>query len=124
MLVGERRSRPHLVGRQAHSAVCAISGTTGSHRSAALAEREVLLRVAPDQPLQLLPHDRTCVPNWMLRAGLFSGSVAGWSKTVIAESRSRPHCCLTAQQNTAPGTHGVRVSKQFSDGFVYSDAGG
>lgn len=94
----------------------------------ALAEREVLLRVAPHliRPLQfVLPHEPHLRPKWMLRAGLFLyDRLGGWS----GQKQSLPKSFATSllpgrAANAAPGTHwGAGLKPQFSDGFVYSDA--
>jgi len=94
----------------------------------ALAEREVLLRVAPHliRPLQfVLPHEPHLRPKWMLRAGLFLyDRLGGWS----GQKQSLPKSFATSLQpgraaHAAPGTHwGAGLKPQFSDGFVYSDA--
>lgn len=88
----------------------------------ALAEREVLLRVAPHliRPLQfVLPHEPHLRPKWMLRAGLFLyDRLGGWS----------------GQKQTLPASFGVNLAANpeenwgaglkadFTSGFVYSDA--
>jgi glycerol-3-phosphate dehydrogenase len=81
----------------------------------ALAEREVMLRIAPHlvEPLLfVLPHEPHLRPAWMIRAGLFLYDHLGGRKTL-------------------PGSFGVDLSNgkwsaglkhRFRKGFVYSDA--
>jgi glycerol-3-phosphate dehydrogenase len=81
----------------------------------ALAEREVLLRIAPHlvEPLLfVLPHEPHLRPAWMIRVGLFLYDHLGGRKTL-------------------PGSFGVDLSDgrwsaglkhRFRKGFVYSDA--
>lgn len=85
----------------------------------ALAEREVLLRVAPHliKPLQfVLPHEPHLRPRWMLRAGLFLyDRLGGWS----GQKQSLP----TSFAARLTGTKwGAGLGAKFTDGFVYSDA--
>jgi D-erythritol 1-phosphate dehydrogenase len=88
----------------------------------ALAEREVLLRVAPHliRPLQfVLPHEPHLRPKWMLRAGLFLyDRLGGWSgqKQTLPASFSTKFGAI-AQNNWASG-----LKADFTSGFVYSDA--
>jgi D-erythritol 1-phosphate dehydrogenase len=88
----------------------------------ALAEREVLLRVAPHliRPLQfVLPHEPHLRPKWMLKAGLFLyDRLGGWS----GQKQTLPASFLTnftvnAQRHWAAG-----LKADFTSGFVYSDA--
>lgn len=88
----------------------------------ALAEREVLLRVAPHliKPLQfVLPHEPHLRPKWMLRAGLFLydrlGGLSGQKQTL-------PTSFATGLGKTASSNWGAGLKAQFSEGFVYSDA--
>jgi glycerol-3-phosphate dehydrogenase len=81
----------------------------------ALAEREVMLRIAPHivEPLAfVLPHEPHLRPAWMIRAGLFLYDHLGGRKTL-------------------PGSYGVDLAgtpwsaglkPRFRKGFVYSDA--
>ena len=81
----------------------------------ALAEREVMLRIAPHlvEPLAfVLPHEPHLRPAWMIRVGLFLYDHLGGRKTL-------------------PGSYGVDLSgtawsaglkHRFRKGFVYSDA--
>ena len=83
--------------------------------SESLAEREVLLRIAPHlvEPLAfVLPHEPHLRPAWMIRAGLFLYDHIGGRRTL-------------------PGSFGVRLDgtrwgaglkPRFRRGFVYSDA--
>ena len=88
----------------------------------ALAEREVLLRVAPHliKPLQfVLPHEPHLRPKWMLRAGLFLyDRLGGWSgqKQTLATSFS------ASLKKTQTSNWGAGLKAQFGEGFVYSDA--
>jgi D-erythritol 1-phosphate dehydrogenase len=88
----------------------------------ALAEREVLLKVAPHliRPLQfVLPHEPHLRPKWMLRAGLFLyDRLGGWSgqKQTLPASFSTKFGAL-AHNNWAAG-----LKAYFTSGFVYSDA--
>jgi D-erythritol 1-phosphate dehydrogenase len=88
----------------------------------ALAEREVLLRVAPHliRPLQfVLPHEPHLRPKWMLKAGLFLyDRLGGWSgqKQTLPASFSTKFGSI-AQNNWASG-----LKADFTSGFVYSDA--
>ena len=88
----------------------------------ALAEREVLLRVAPHLvwPARfIMPHVPELRPRWMIRAGLFLyDHLGGWQRRRDAGARS------------LPGSHGVRIDRapyaaalkpQFHHGFEYSD---
>jgi glycerol-3-phosphate dehydrogenase len=81
----------------------------------ALAEREVMLRIAPHlvEPLAfVLPHEPHLRPAWMIRVGLFLYDHLGGRKTL-------------------PGSYGVDLAgtawsaglkHRFRKGFVYSDA--
>jgi len=88
----------------------------------ALAEREVLLRIAPHliRPLQfVLPHEPHLRPRWMLRAGLFLyDRLGGWS----GQRQTLPRSFATALAPTADGDWGAGLKPRFRDGFVYSDA--
>ncbi|WP_045738689.1 glycerol-3-phosphate dehydrogenase [Xanthomonas sp. MUS 060] len=82
----------------------------------ALAEREVLLRLAPHiiWPLRfLLPHQPHLRPAWMLRAGLFLYDHLGRGRRTLPGSR-----------RVALRTHpmGAPLREEFRTGFVYSDA--
>lgn len=88
----------------------------------ALAEREVLLRVAPHliRPLQfVLPHEPHLRPKWMLKAGLFLyDRLGGWSgqKQTLPASFS-VNFAASPKDNWAAG-----LKADFKSGFVYSDA--
>ena len=88
----------------------------------ALAEREVLLRVAPHliKPLQfVLPHEPHLRPKLMLRAGLFLyDRLGGWS----GQKQTLPTSFSTSLKQTAHTNWGAGLKTQFAEGFVYSDA--
>lgn len=88
----------------------------------ALAEREVLLRVAPHliKPMQfVLPHEPHLRPKWMLRAGLFLyDRLGGWS----GQKQTLPTSFATTLKKTASSDWGAGLKPQFAEGFVYSDA--
>jgi glycerol-3-phosphate dehydrogenase len=79
-----------------------------------LAEREVLLRLAPHiiWPLRfVLPHDRSLRPRWMLRTGLFLYDHLGSGRTLPGTE--------TVKLRTHP--YGTPLQDRVTDGFVYSD---
>jgi glycerol-3-phosphate dehydrogenase len=81
----------------------------------ALAEREVLLRLAPHiaRPLTfVLPHDASLRPAWMIRAGLFLYDHLA-RRATLAGSRS-----LDLRRDPAEAP----LKERFSRGFSYSDA--
>ena len=88
----------------------------------ALAEREVLLRIAPHliKPLQfVLPHEPHLRPKWMLRAGLFLyDRLGGWS----GQKQTLPTSFSTSLKPTSSSNWGAGLKSQFAEGFVYSDA--
>jgi len=88
----------------------------------ALAEREVLLRIAPHliKPLQfVLPHEPHLRPKWMLRAGLFLyDRLGGWS----GQKQSLPTSFAATLKKTQTSNWGAGLKAQFGEGFVYSDA--
>jgi glycerol-3-phosphate dehydrogenase len=88
----------------------------------ALAEREVLLKVAPHliKPLQfVLPHEPHLRPKWMLRAGLFLyDRLGGWS----GQKQSLPTSFSASLAKTAKSHWGAGLKAEFDNGFVYSDA--
>jgi D-erythritol 1-phosphate dehydrogenase len=88
----------------------------------ALAEREVLLRVAPHliKPLQfVLPHEPHLRPKWMLRAGLFLyDHLGGWS----GQKQTLPKSFAAKLGATSTSNWGAGLKPQFGEGFVYSDA--
>ena len=80
-----------------------------------LAEREVMLRIAPHiiWPLEfVLPHEKHLRPAWMVRAGLFLYDHIG-GRTSLPRSRS---VRLEAEN------HGAGLKPEFSRGFAYYDA--
>src|SRR2546423_9556817 len=80
----------------------------------ALAEREILLRMAPHaiRPLRfVLPHHPDMRPAWMLRLGLFAYDHLG-GRDILPASRAVD---LTA------GPVGVPLKRQYRRGFGYSD---
>lgn len=82
----------------------------------ALAEREVLLRLAPHiiWPLRfLLPHQPHLRPAWMIRAGLFLYDHLGGSKRSLPRSRR-----LSLRTHPV----GQPLQESLRTGFVYSDA--
>ncbi len=88
----------------------------------ALAEREVLLRVAPHliKPLQfVLPHEPHLRPKWMLRAGLFLyDNLGGWS----GQKQTLPKSFAAKLRASKASNWGAGLKPQFGEGFVYSDA--
>ena len=88
----------------------------------ALAEREVLLRVAPHliKPLQfVLPHEPHLRPKWMLRAGLFLyDNLGGWS----GQKQTLPKSFAAKLGASKSSNWGAGLKPQFGEGFVYSDA--
>ncbi|HCX33350.1 MAG TPA: glycerol-3-phosphate dehydrogenase [Rhodocyclaceae bacterium] len=80
-----------------------------------LAEREVLLRIAPHivSPLTfVMPHVSTLRPAWMIRAGL-------WLYDHIGGGRSLPGSRGVALR---AGGYGAGLKPELSRGFLYSDA--
>ncbi len=88
----------------------------------ALAEREVLLRVAPHliRPLQfVLPHEPHLRPRWMLRAGLLLyDRLGGWS----GQRMTLPRSFAATLAPAGDAWWGAGLKPKFSHGFVYSDA--
>jgi len=88
----------------------------------ALAEREVLLRVAPHliKPLQfVLPHEPHLRPKWLLRAGLFLyDNLGGWS----GQKQTLPKSFAAKLGPSKSSNWGAGLKPQFGEGFVYSDA--
>lgn len=83
--------------------------------SESLAEREVMLRIAPHiiWPLEfVLPHEKHLRPAWMIRAGLFLYDHIG-GRTSLPKSRSI---------RLAPEGHGAGLKPAFTRGFAYYDA--
>lgn len=82
----------------------------------ALAEREVLLRIAPHiiWPLRfVLPHQPHLRPAWMIRIGMFLYDHLGGSTHTLEPSRK-------LDLRTAPV--GLPLREEFTTGFAYSDA--
>jgi len=82
----------------------------------ALAEREVLLRAAPQiiSPLQfVLPHEPHLRPAWMIRAGLFLYDHLGGRKSLPSSF---------GVADLAASKWGAGLKSTFHHGFVYSDA--
>lgn len=82
----------------------------------ALAEREVLLRIAPHiiWPLRfVLPHQPHLRPAWMIRIGMFLYDHLGGSTHTLEPSRK-------LDLRTAPV--GLPLREEFTIGFAYSDA--
>ena len=80
----------------------------------ALAEREVLLRLAPHiiRPLRfVLPHHKALRPAWELRAGLFLYDRLGGRDILPA----------TRMLNLGPGPVGAPLKREYRLGFEYSD---
>src|SRR5437764_6317473 len=80
----------------------------------ALAEREVLLRLAPHiiRPLRfVLPHHRASRPAWQLRAGLFLYDRLG-GRDILPGTRTL---------DLTHGAVGVPLKRQYKLGFEYSD---
>src|SRR6185437_2083933 len=81
----------------------------------ALAEREVLLAIAPHlvEPLRfVLPHEPHLRPKWMIRAGLFLYDHLGGRQTLPRSG------AVTLDA----GGYGAGLKPSFRSGFVYSDA--
>jgi glycerol-3-phosphate dehydrogenase len=81
----------------------------------ALAEREVLLRVAPHliEPLLfVLPHEPHLRPAWMIRTGLFLYDRLGGRMSLPKSSGVK----------LAPAGYGAGLKPRFTRGFVYADA--
>lgn len=83
--------------------------------SESLAEREVMLRIAPHiiWPLEfVLPHEKHLRPAWMIRAGLFLYDHIG-GRTSLPRSRG---------VRLTPQGHGAGLKPAFTRGFAYCDA--
>lgn len=88
----------------------------------ALAEREILLDIAPHlvKPLRfVMPHVPELRPRWMIRAGLFLYDHLGRRATAAGPRETR-----------LPGSHGIdlrvppyhaALKPEFEHGFIYSD---
>lgn len=80
----------------------------------ALAEREVLLRIAPHiiWPLEfVLPHEKHLRPAWMIRMGLFLYDRIG-GRSTLPKSRG---------VHLLPNGYGAGLKPEFAKGFTYSD---
>nr|WP_249729924.1 glycerol-3-phosphate dehydrogenase [Chelatococcus sp. YT9] len=80
----------------------------------ALAEREVLLGIAPHivRPLRfVLPHNATLRPAWMIRVGLF----------LYDHLAKRSRLPGSRGVNLRQGAEGAPLKKELTKGFVYSD---
>jgi glycerol-3-phosphate dehydrogenase len=83
--------------------------------SESLAEREVMLRIAPHiiWPLEfVLPHEKHLRPAWMIRTGLFLYDHIG-GRTSLPGSRG---------VRLAPDSHGAGLRPDLTRGFAYYDA--
>ena len=83
--------------------------------SESLAEREVMLKIAPHiiWPLEfVLPHEKHLRPAWMIRTGLFLYDHIG-GRTSLPKSRG---------VRLAPEGHGAGLKPEFTRGFAYYDA--
>ncbi|OHC83365.1 MAG: glycerol-3-phosphate dehydrogenase, partial [Rhodospirillales bacterium RIFCSPLOWO2_12_FULL_67_15] len=90
--------------------------------SEALAEREILLSIAPHivWPLEfVLPHERHLRPAWMIRAGLFLYDHLGARAFGLGGSRSS----LPKSRGVAldADRYGAGLKPEFERGFVYFD---
>jgi len=90
--------------------------------SEALAEREVLLSIAPHivWPLEfVLPHERHLRPAWMIRSGLFLyDHLGGRALGLGADRSSLPK---SRGVRLAPEGYGAGLKPEFDKGFVYFD---
>jgi len=91
--------------------------------SESLAEREVLLRIAPHiiWPLEfVLPHEKHLRPAWMIRAGLFLYDNLG---TRVFTLGGHPSSLPKSRGvRLAPQGHGAGLKSEFTRGFAYYDA--
>ncbi|MCX8099231.1 MAG: glycerol-3-phosphate dehydrogenase [Casimicrobiaceae bacterium] len=90
--------------------------------SEALAEREVLLRVAPHliRPLRfVLPHAPHLRPRWMLRAGLWLYDGLG---RLSGERQTLPRSFATSLAEGDRIPWGAGLKPEYREGFVYCDA--
>ena len=81
----------------------------------ALAEREVMLRIAPHlvEPLAfVLPHEPHLRPAWMIRAGLFLYDRLGGRMSLARSTSVR----------LDDSVHGAGLQRRFRRGFMYADA--
>jgi glycerol-3-phosphate dehydrogenase len=88
----------------------------------ALAEREVLLSIAPHiaWPLEfVLPHEQHLRPAWMIRAGLFLYDHLG--RRALALRRGRSSLPKSRSVTLEAGGYGAGLKPAFEKGFVYYD---
>jgi glycerol-3-phosphate dehydrogenase len=88
-----------------------------------LAEREVMLRIAPHiiWPLEfVLPHEKHLRPAWMIRAGLFLYDNLG--TRVFTLGGGRTSLPKSRGVKLAPDGHGAGLKPAFTRGFAYYDA--
>ena len=87
-----------------------------------LAEREVLLSIAPHivWPLEfVLPHERHLRPAWMIRAGLFLYDHLG--ARALRSGGGRDSLPRSRAVALAPSGYGAGLKPQFAKGFAYFD---
>ena len=91
--------------------------------SESLAEREVMLHIAPHiiWPLEfVLPHEKHLRPAWMIRAGLFLYDNLGTRAFALGGGRnSLPK---SRSVKLTPQGHGAGLKSEFGRGFAYYDA--
>ncbi len=88
----------------------------------ALAEREILLNIAPHlvKPLRfVMPHVPQLRPRWMIRAGLFLYDHMGHKAATAGSNGSRLPKSRGISLRTPPYNAGLKP--EFSRGFIYSD---
>jgi glycerol-3-phosphate dehydrogenase len=88
----------------------------------ALAEREVLLTIAPHlvAPLRfVMPHVPELRPRWMIRAGLFLYDHLG--KRAYAGSRRQGQLAGSHGIDLRVAPHGSGIKSTLKKGFIYSD---
>ncbi len=88
----------------------------------ALAEREVLLRIAPHvvSPLEfVLPHEPHLRPRWMIRAGLFLYDTLG--RRAFALGGGKPSLARSRGVPLRAGGYGAGLKPEFRRGFAYAD---
>ena len=91
--------------------------------SESLAERGVMLRIAPHiiWPLEfVLPHEKHLRPAWMIRAGLFLYDNLG--ARAFAFGGGRFSLPKSRSVRLAPDGHGAGLKPEFTRGFAYYDA--
>jgi glycerol-3-phosphate dehydrogenase len=88
-----------------------------------LAEREVMLRIAPHiiWPLEfVLPHEKHLRPAWMIRAGLFLYDHLG--ARAFAPGGGRSSLPRSRSVKLGPQGRGAGLKPEFRRGFAYYDA--